>query len=171
MYTVSQLAKQFNLSRSTLLYYESIDLLVSSELGENNYRLYSENDKRTLEKICMYRDMGIPLKKIKSLLESETDEIQGELERQLLTLNNEIKRLRSRQQAILGVLKNKERLKSTRLLDKDQWVEMFRNVGMSDENMSEWHREFERNAPEAHQDFLESIGLSEERIREIRKLS
>lgn len=171
MYAISQLGRKFGLSRSTLLYYESIDLLVSSELGEYNHRLYSDRDEERLERICLYRDMGIPLKKIKQLLGAENDEVHQELERQLARLNEQIKTLRSKQQAILRVLQNEQLMGSTRLMNKNQWIDMFRNAGMSDENMAVWHREFEKNAPEAHQDFLESIGLSEEKIKEVRRLS
>jgi hypothetical protein len=37
--------------------------------------------------------------------------------------------------------------------------------------MRKWHAEFEKNLPEAHQDFLESLGVPEDEITMIRKLS
>ncbi len=42
---------------------------------------------------------------------------------------------------------------------KDAWVEMFRAVGLDEPAMLRWHAEFERMAPEAHQDFLESLRI------------
>ena len=169
MYTVSKLAKLFSLSRSTLLYYEKIDLLIPDEISGQNYRLYTEDNRKELEKICLYRDMGIPLKKIRQMLIKENDHIQKELENQLLCLNKKIQILRKQQQAILNILQQEPLMKSTRLLSKDQWVQMFKNAGMSEQDMHNWHRDFEANAPEAHQDFLESIGLDEAKIRQIRQ--
>lgn len=51
----------------------------------------------------------------------------------------------------------------------EQWVEMFRAVGLSDPQMHQWHAEFERRHPEGHQEFLEWLGLPAERIAQIRR--
>ena len=51
----------------------------------------------------------------------------------------------------------------------EQWVEMFRTVGLSDQDMHRWHAEFERRHPEGHQGFLEWLGLPAGRIAEIRR--
>ena len=53
----------------------------------------------------------------------------------------------------------------------DQWVEMFRAIGLEDAEMHKWHAEFERRHPRGHQSFLEWLGLPEDRIDEIRRKS
>lgn len=53
----------------------------------------------------------------------------------------------------------------------DEWTDLFRFVGLSDEDMHRWHREFEARHPEGHQGFLEWLGLPEERIAGIRSRS
>ncbi|MBN8239977.1 hypothetical protein JF541_12505 [Marinobacter hydrocarbonoclasticus] len=53
---------------------------------------------------------------------------------------------------------------------KEQWVDMFREIGLSDEKMTEWHRVFERRNPEGHQEFLEWLNISGKEIVEIRAL-
>ena len=53
----------------------------------------------------------------------------------------------------------------------ETWVNILRKSGLDDEGMTNWHKEFERNAPEAHQDFLEGLGLPVEEIQNIRKWS
>ena len=58
---------------------------------------------------------------------------------------------------------------SSQDVNVDQWVEMFRAVGLSDDAMHRWHVEFEQRHPEGHQGFLEWLRLSETRITEIRK--
>ena len=46
-----------------------------------------------------------------------------------------------------------------------------RAAGMSDEDMRNWHREFEAREPLAHQEFLESLYLDTDEIRQIRHWS
>jgi hypothetical protein len=53
----------------------------------------------------------------------------------------------------------------------EQWVEMFRAIGLRDEDMHRWHKEFERRHPEGHQGFLEWLQLPAERIERIRRES
>ena len=51
----------------------------------------------------------------------------------------------------------------------DQWVEMFRTIGLSDDQMHRWHAEFERRHPEGHEGFLNWLQLPAERVAEIRR--
>ena len=50
----------------------------------------------------------------------------------------------------------------------DQWVDMFRAIGLDEEQMSTWHGEFERRHPDAHEGFLHWLNLSAQRINDIR---
>ncbi|MEM5787596.1 MAG: hypothetical protein AAGU11_09775 [Syntrophobacteraceae bacterium] len=50
----------------------------------------------------------------------------------------------------------------------DEWVKMFREIGLEEETMKRWHRIFESRHPEAHQSFLEWLGLPSEKIEVIR---
>lgn len=50
----------------------------------------------------------------------------------------------------------------------DEWVARFRAIGLNDAAMEQWHRLFEKENPAGHQSFLEWLGLSAERIAEIR---
>ncbi len=50
----------------------------------------------------------------------------------------------------------------------DEWVGRFRAVGLDDGAMKQWHMLFERENPAGHQDFLEWLGLGDDRISEIR---
>ncbi len=53
----------------------------------------------------------------------------------------------------------------------EEWVARFRAIGLDQTAMEKWHRLFERENPAGHQSFLEWLGLSPERIAEIRKKS
>ena len=55
-----------------------------------------------------------------------------------------------------------------RKMNKEDWVAMFREAGMSDDTMMKWHRLFETRHPEAHEDFLVWLGISSDEIARIR---
>jgi hypothetical protein len=59
---------------------------------------------------------------------------------------------------------------SNEAMNKEQWVLLFRKIGLDDKAMRTWHQEFEANYPGAHQSFLEWLGISEDEIRSIRAL-
>ena len=58
--------------------------------------------------------------------------------------------------------------RETRSLDKERWVAILEASGMSEQDMRRWHIEFERLSPQAHQDFLESLGIEKNEIDQIR---
>jgi hypothetical protein len=60
-------------------------------------------------------------------------------------------------------------MKST--VGKDEWVAMFREIGISDETMMAWHRVFEKRHPEGHGSFLAWLGISPDDIAGIRAKS
>ncbi len=53
----------------------------------------------------------------------------------------------------------------------EQWVEMFRTIGLEEPDMQKWHAEFERHHPDGHQGFLEWLEMPAERIAEVRHKS
>lgn len=166
--TVSQAAKRFGLSRSTLLYYDSIGLLTPSARSPAGYRLYSDADLERLAAIRVYREAGIPLEDVGEILESGGGRLRRRLDERLTEINREIARLRYQQQVIVGLLHNDEALARTRVMTKKRWVALLRASGLDDAGMERWHREFEALSPEAHQDFLESLGIDAREIDEIR---
>jgi len=55
-------------------------------------------------------------------------------------------------------------------VSKEQWVAVFRAIGLTEETMRQWHREFEARNPQGHQEFLEWIHIPGNEINEIRSL-
>lgn len=53
----------------------------------------------------------------------------------------------------------------------EEWVGRFREIGLDEATMQQWHRLFEQQNPAGHQSFLEWLGLPAERITEIRTAS
>lgn len=56
-------------------------------------------------------------------------------------------------------------------LGKEKWVAMFRETGLTDEQMMAWHRLFEKRHPEHHQGFLAWLGIATDEIAQIRQNS
>ena len=54
------------------------------------------------------------------------------------------------------------------MVNKDRWVEIMKAAGFDEEAMHNWHKQFEKMEPEAHQEFLESLNIDEEEIAQIR---
>lgn len=171
MYTVGQIAKKFKISRSTLLYYDSIDLLKPKGRSNSNYRLYSDADVVKMERITLYRETGIPLKLIANILENEHNESIPILENRLYAINKEIQDLRTQQNIILKILESENAIQHSRVITKEQWISLMKSVGLDEGNMREWHVQFERMSPEAHQDFLESLGMKKQEVQLIRAIS
>lgn len=169
MYSIGQLAKKFRLSRTTLLYYESIGLLMSSGRNPSGYRVYSESDCQLLERICGYRDAGLPLTSIKKLLSGPDSLTLSLLEGRINELNKSILSLRAQQKGIVRLLLNYQAKGRRVLVDHHVWDEIFRAAGFSHYDQWQWHREFEAAAPEQHQLFLESVGTPADKIADIRK--
>ena len=55
-------------------------------------------------------------------------------------------------------------------LNVEQWVELFREIGLTDDDMHKWHRLFEALYPEAHRNFLMWLGMDAVRIEKVRNL-
>lgn len=170
MLTVSKLAQRCGLSRSTLLYYESIGLMNPALRSNGNYRCYGEKDIARLQQICVYRDSGLKLEDIRALLDGARTDAARVLQRRLSELNGEIETLRGHQRAILRLLQNKS-FRRTKVINKDKWVEIMRATGFTEDDMHRWHAQFENMAPKEHQEFLEFLHIQPEEIKSIRDWS
>ena len=171
MLTVSQLARLCGLSRTTLLYYESIGLLRPASRSGANYRRYSTAELERLRTICAYRDAGLRLRDIQQILDERSNEASTVLKRRLLELDGEIETLREHQNAILRLLQAGDGTWRMSDMTKEKWVSIMHAAGFSEEQMRRWHKQFEQQAPEEHQEFLEYLQIPVEEIGKIRSWS
>ena len=121
--TVGKLARRFGLSRSALLYYDRVGLLSPSSRGINGYRRYSEADAKRLEKILVFRDMGLPLEAIGPLLSARKNSIDEALNQRLGEINVEISALRRQQEVILRLLQDSTASRRARTMDMN-WLQL-----------------------------------------------
>ncbi len=52
-----------------------------------------------------------------------------------------------------------------------RWVQLLTACGLDAADRAQWHAEFEKLSPEAHQDFLESLGIPADEVAAIRRWS
>lgn len=53
-------------------------------------------------------------------------------------------------------------------VNKEDWVVMFKEIGLDDVTMMKWHQLFEARHPEGHADFLNWLGIPANEITKIR---
>lgn len=86
--SIGEMSKLHNVSIHTLRYYDKIGLLLPSEVNpDSKYRYYNENDCCKLSKIKVLKTLGLPISKIKVLLEGsliEAEESLMEIHKELL---------------------------------------------------------------------------------------
>jgi len=123
------------------------------------------------------------------------------LSRRLETLESEIESLQAQQRQIVALLDGLSSMKPAHLggetvpkararagrkiplslkhnlelenamISKERWVAVMDAAGMTEQDKKNWHKQFEKMEPEAHQEFLESLGIPAEEIAAIRKHS
>ncbi len=168
--TIGALARTSGLSRSTLLYYDRLGLLKPLHRSRSNYRLYSAREVERLEQICLHRQMGIPLVEIRQLMDESGEGTAVEiLQRRLRSLGREIANLQCQQRSIVQILRQDQFQKEAGVLNKNRWVAIMKAAGLKEQDMHNWHVQFEKMEPEAHQEFLESLGIPAAEIEKIRQ--
>jgi len=169
MCTIGRLAREYGLSRSTLLYYDRIGLLRPTGHARGEYRRYSAGDRARLARICQYRKAGMALGQIGRILDDPAGTILAEtLENRLLELSEEMETLRSQQRLVAGLLGRTDLLAASRPMDKATWVSLLAAAGFSETDMDRWHADFERTAPEKHERFLRMLDIPDSDVHAIR---
>lgn len=167
MKKIGELCKKYNLSRSTLLYYDRIGLLKPTNKTEAGYRLYSQDDEAKLNKICIYRNTGISLEEVHQVLISEHS---SQLENRLIELDNEIKRIRIQQKLIVKLMGKKE-AEIPSLFTAERFGNLLKSIGMSEEEVNDFHIKLELASTDEHLNFLRFLGLDDGMIEKIINLS
>ncbi len=171
MKTITVIARQFGLSRTTLLYYDRLKLLTPSYRTASEARLYSEEEEARLARIVTYRRAGIPLKVILQILEAVPIRVNEQLETRLGEIQNQIESLRAQQRFIVEMLRDSVLRGDGPHYSRDQWVRLLRECAFTDGDLHGWHVALERDNPKGHARFLKRIGISKREAEEIRRRS
>jgi MerR family transcriptional regulator, thiopeptide resistance regulator len=164
-YTVGELGKLFGLSRTALLYYDSMGLLKPSGRSASGYRRYAEADRARLERIVAFRSLGIPLASIPELLALPEEGAAGALLSRLFEINGKIEELRAQQRGILELLERSGSLRRGRAR-LGELVGLGSRLGIDTSNYRRFHASFERASPEEHRRLLGALGFTDSEIAE-----
>lgn len=169
--TVGGLAARGGISRTALLYYEAAGLLRPAARSAAGYRLYGASELARLQLIRRYREAGIGIHSIRKLVAQGQGTAATLLQQRLLELKEQIDGLRAQQRLLARFLAHPEVLSADAMVSKARWVQLLETAGFTQDDMTNWHRTFEADAPEAHTRFLQAVGIAQDEIDEIRAWS
>ena len=124
MFTVKQLSKLAGITPRTLHYYDEIDLLKPSRIGENGYRYYGEEALLRLQQILLYRELDLPLDQIREIMGGRDFNVLGALESHRHNLHRRITHM---QRLITTVDDTILHLKGQKEMNDRQFFEGFSN--------------------------------------------
>lgn len=70
-YTINKLARMAGVSTRTLRYYDQIGLLTPARISSNGYRVYGTREVDRLQQIMFYRELGMALEEIGTILAAD----------------------------------------------------------------------------------------------------
>jgi len=108
-YTISELAREFDISPRTIRYYEEIGLL-SPKRTKGNQRIFSRKDRARLKLILRGKRLGFSLEEIREMVEmyevSEPEQIRVTLkygEKKLKEIEEKIQELQMLREDLLAI--------------------------------------------------------------------
>lgn len=101
-YSINKLSKMAGISTRTLRYYDEIGLLSPKRISNNDYRIYGKNEVELLQQILFFRELGMPLDKIKKIIWSK--DYDG-----ILALQGHLSALKAKREKIELLIENVEK--------------------------------------------------------------
>ncbi|GAK08708.1 MerR family transcriptional regulator [Geomicrobium sp. JCM 19038] len=108
MLQVKEVSKLTGVSVRTLHHYDHIGLLTPESATESGYRLYSQKDLMHLQEILFFRELGFPLKQIKSLMSDPSYSRSDALRMQKRLLTDRVTHIQGMIEMIDGTLEQRE---------------------------------------------------------------
>lgn len=104
MMTVAQVSKRTGVSVRTLHHYDQIGLLKPTEVTDAGYRLYDDGALDKLYMILVYRELGLSLNEIGSILDAADYDRNRVLEHQIKLMRERVEKLQNRISFARGML-------------------------------------------------------------------
>ena len=104
-FSISEIARIFDIKRDTLLYYDKIGLFKAKERKDNNYRTYTAEQLPLLDTILNLRELGIPVKTIKEFTKKRsTDSFLSIANETVESIDREMEKLKERQKLLQATI-------------------------------------------------------------------
>ena len=104
MMTVAQMSKRTSVSVRTLHHYDQFGLLKPTEVTDAGYRLYDDGTLDKLYMILVYRELGLSLNEISSILDAPDYDRNRVLEHQIQLMQERVEKLQNRISFARGML-------------------------------------------------------------------
>ena len=168
-YTVHELANISGVSVRTLHYYDELGLLYPMCIAENGYRIYGSKEVDKLQQILFYRELKVPLKRIKDIMDAPDYDKAKELEKQLQQLLLQKEQLELLIQNISKTISN---LKGENVMSDTEKFEGFKQKMIND-NENEYGKEIREKYGDEIIDasYAKVKGMSQKQWEEAKKLS
>lgn len=92
--TVGRTAESVGISVRTLHHWDAIGLVTPAERTWSDYRVYSASDIARIQQVLMYRELGLSLSEVRTLLDDPDVDVVDQLDFQRSLLSERIDRLR-----------------------------------------------------------------------------
>jgi len=120
--TVGVVARMLGVSVRALHHWDALAVVSPSARSEGDYRLYSGADIARLRRVLLYRELGVPLERIRTLLEAPGQVRRAELHRRRQELVARMAQLEHSLTTVEGLLEADE---AGMLLSAEEQVEIF----------------------------------------------
>ncbi len=168
-YTINKLAKTAGVSTRTLRFYDQKGLLKPMGINPSGYRIYGQKQVEKLQQIMFYRELGVSLEDIKSILGSPGfDKMQA--------LQSHLKALRDKRAQLDALIANVEKTisyeKGEITMSDNERFEGFKQK-LIDENEQKYGDEIRKKYGDETVDTSNAklMGMSKEQYADIEKLS
>jgi DNA-binding transcriptional MerR regulator len=133
MFTVKQLSNLAGITPRTLHYYDEIGLLRPSMVGDNGYRYYGEESLFRLQQIMLYRELDMPLERIKKIMGRRDFDVVDALEKHRHDLRKRIDQLERLVQTVDDTILH---MKGKKMMSQKQLFQAF-----SEEEQARYEKE------------------------------
>jgi DNA-binding transcriptional MerR regulator len=117
-YTIGEIAKLFQIPTSTIRYWEEKEIFSAKRNDENDYREYTIQTIIELLDVVFYRNLNIPIQKMKNFNRLRPEEIYSLLEDTEVEVQQELQHLKKK---FRGIARRKEQLESLFHLQEKQY--------------------------------------------------
>ncbi len=168
-YSINGLAKLAGVSTRTLRYYDEVGLVIPKRISSNGYRVYGQNEVDLLQQILFYRELGVSLEEIKSIVHSE--KYDG-----MAALQGHLAALKAKKEQIELLIANVERTIAVskgeiKMSDKEKFEGFKRK--MIDDNENQYGKEIREKYGDDTVDASNAklMGLTEDQYKRVEELS
>lgn len=167
-YTIQKLARMAGVSTRTLRYYDEFGLLKPARMNSSGYRIYGSREVDLLQQILFYRELGLDLDSIRTLVHSPSFDAKAALEQHRALL---IARRRQLDELIANVEKTLAAAEGSIAMKDSEKFAGFKERAL-DENERNYGDEVRaRYGNEAYEASKQQwMGMTEEQYAELRQV-